>query len=139
MGANPTSGGLGMHRAGVPGRGIMAQGCKEMASVVSARLFLEDAQLPPRSSWLFLRDSCRLRGWVFATPQEVTSSTSTTMGKADGAGAGGRMGLHGCQAGLCFLHDTRPLEAPLLLCASVSPSRWELCMKGRSTGSGLRH
>lgn len=114
--------------AAVPGGGITARACKEMASAVSARLFLEGAQLPPRSSWLFLRDSCRLRGWVFATLHQFTSSASTTMGKAAraGAGAGGRMGLQGCRARLCSLHDTRPAEAPLLLRASVSPSRWEL-------------
>lgn len=32
------------------GRGKMARACKEMASVVATQLFLESAQLPPRSS-----------------------------------------------------------------------------------------
>lgn len=43
-----------MCKAVISGEGIMARVCKEMASVVSAQLFLESAQLPPRDSRLFL-------------------------------------------------------------------------------------
>lgn len=50
-----TSAGLTMCKAVVSGKGIMARVCKETASVVSAQLFLESAQLPPRDSWLFAR------------------------------------------------------------------------------------
>lgn len=46
----PTSGGLSLCKAVVCGRGKMARACKEMVSVVAAQLFLESAQLPPRSS-----------------------------------------------------------------------------------------
>lgn len=54
-----TSGGLTMCKAVISGRGIMARVCKEMASVVSAQLFLESAQLPPLGSALpALGDSC---------------------------------------------------------------------------------
>jgi len=63
-----TSGGLSMCKAVVSGRGIMAQACKEMASVVSAQLFLEIAQLPAHDSQLFLHDSRTHTGsrrWVF--------------------------------------------------------------------------
>lgn len=52
-----TSGGLSTCKAVVSGGGIMVRGCKEMASVVIAQLFLEIAQLPPRDSRLFLHDS----------------------------------------------------------------------------------
>ena len=64
-----TSGGLSMCKAVVSGRGIVARVCKEMASVVSAQLFLESAQLPPRNSQLFLRDSCT------QTPESGCSSS----------------------------------------------------------------
>lgn len=46
----PTSGGLSVCKAVVSDRGVMAGACKEMASAVAAQLFLESAQLPPRSS-----------------------------------------------------------------------------------------
>lgn len=72
-----TSGGLSMCKAVVSGGGIMAQVCKEMASVVSAQLFLESAQLPPRDSRLFLHDSCTYRlpkVGVHHPLKEVTSS-----------------------------------------------------------------
>lgn len=63
------SGGLSMCKAVVCGRGIMARACEEMASAVAAQLFLESAQLPPRSSGLFLRDSRHAgsRRWAFDT------------------------------------------------------------------------
>lgn len=72
-----TSGGLGMCKAVVSGGGIMARDGKEMASVVSAQLFLESAQLPPRDSRLFLHDSCTHRlpkVGVHQPLKEVTSS-----------------------------------------------------------------
>lgn len=69
VGANLPLRGLSMCKAVVCGRGIMAQACEEMASAVAAQLFLESAQLPPRSSRLFLRDSRHAgsRRWAFDT------------------------------------------------------------------------